>query len=124
MNHSPAVRLLCCLLLVLVMAEENQQTELTPSEPTDQTRPVLDAVVQGEPQRFFPRGHGAPRAKGWPEVVELSVEEAEKKIKADMPMVQLQVVKPDYFVTMDYDLRRVRLYVDATGIVVKTPALG
>ncbi|KAG9454591.1 hypothetical protein H6P81_007495 [Aristolochia fimbriata] len=60
----------------------------------------------------------------WPEVVGLAVEEAEQKIKEDMPMAVLQVLPENSFVTMDFNQRRVRIFVDESRKVVKTPRVG
>lgn len=60
----------------------------------------------------------------WPDVVGMSVEEAEKRIREDMPMAIFHVILPDCIVTMDYNLSRVRLYVDSSGKVVRPPKTG
>ncbi|KAK8561759.1 hypothetical protein V6N12_048819 [Hibiscus sabdariffa] len=60
----------------------------------------------------------------WPELVGLAPDEAEKKIKEDMPTVQIQVVQPNNFVTMDFNRRRVRLYLDPSGKVGRPPRIG
>ncbi|OVA17808.1 Proteinase inhibitor I13 [Macleaya cordata] len=87
------------------MAEENQQ-----QQPADE--PIHH---QG--------GGGGPKTN-WPELVGSSVEEAQKKIKEDMAMVEFQVVPPDHFVTMDFIQRRVRLYLDSSGKIARTPQIG
>lgn len=69
-------------------------------------------------------GVNLPLRRQWPDVVGMSVEEAEKKIKEDMPMATFQVVLPERFVTCDYNERRVRLYVDSSSKVVRTPGVG
>ncbi|OAY85648.1 Subtilisin inhibitor 1 [Ananas comosus] len=65
----------------------------------------------------------APR-HSWPEVVGLTTEEAEKRIRQDKPDARFQVVPPDHFVTMDYDTGRVRIFIDSSGKVAKTPLVG
>ncbi|XP_022747514.1 subtilisin inhibitor CLSI-I-like [Durio zibethinus] len=96
---------------------ENQLTEKEPGELTDST-PIL------------PRTYGrllgsntAPKME-WPELVGLTPEEAEKKIKEDMPRVQIQVVEANSFVTMDFNQGRVRLYLDPSGKVQRPPKIG
>lgn len=69
-------------------------------------------------------GVGAAAKTTWPEVVGMTVEEAERKIKEDMARVQFQVVSPNSFVTMDFNNRRVRLYVDSQGKVFRAPRIG
>ncbi|KAL5709509.1 hypothetical protein ACHQM5_020189 [Ranunculus cassubicifolius] len=60
----------------------------------------------------------------WPELMGLSAEEAQSKIKLDMVGAEVQVVPPDHFVTMDFNTQRVRLYLDASGKVARTPQVG
>lgn len=60
----------------------------------------------------------------WPEVVGMTVEEAERKIREDKPGVQFQVVPQDGFVTMDFNPRRVRLFVDSERKVSRAPRIG
>ena len=65
----------------------------------------------------------APKME-WPELVGLTPEEAERKIKEDMPRVQIQVVEANSFVTMDFNQGRVRLYLDPSGKVQRPPRIG
>ncbi|PWA85436.1 subtilisin-chymotrypsin inhibitor-2B [Artemisia annua] len=60
----------------------------------------------------------------WPEVVGMTAEEAEKKIKEGMPRATIQVIPHDSFVTMDFNSNRVRLFVDSSQLVVKGPHIG
>lgn len=60
----------------------------------------------------------------WPELVGLTAEEAERKIKEDFPRAEIQVILPDCFVTMDFKQDRVRLYVDGFGKVARIPRIG
>ncbi|KAL7095571.1 hypothetical protein ACP275_10G032600 [Erythranthe tilingii] len=65
------------------------------------------------------------RRRTWPEVVGLTAEEAERKIKEEMPAgTRVDVVQPDWFVTMDYRTDRVRIFIDSTGKVHKPPMIG
>ncbi|GKV05884.1 hypothetical protein SLEP1_g17836 [Rubroshorea leprosula] len=68
-------------------------------------------------------GPNAVRKMEWPELVGMTVEEAERKIKEDMPGVQTQVIEPNCLFTMDFNQRRVRLLVDSSGKVQKPPRL-
>jgi hypothetical protein len=66
-----------------------------------------------------------PAAKTtWPELVGLTAEEAERKIKDEKPGAQIQVVQPDCFVTMDFRQNRVRLHVDSLGKIERAPRIG
>lgn len=60
----------------------------------------------------------------WPEVVGLTGEEAEKKIKEDRPDVTVQIVQPGQGVPRDFRDDRVFVYVDSAGKVEKAPAIG
>nr|P81712.1 RecName: Full=Subtilisin inhibitor CLSI-I [Canavalia lineata]AAB32689.1 subtilisin inhibitor, CLSI-I [Canavalia lineata, seeds, Peptide, 65 aa] [Canavalia lineata]prf//2024227A subtilisin inhibitor [Canavalia lineata] len=63
------------------------------------------------------------RKTSWPELVGVTAEEAEK-IKEEMSGVEIQVVPPGSFVTADYKPQRVRLYVDESNKVTRTPGIG
>ncbi|XP_045819795.1 subtilisin inhibitor CLSI-I-like [Trifolium pratense] len=60
----------------------------------------------------------------WPELVGATAEEAERKIKEEISGAEVQVVPPDSFVTADYRTQRVRLYVDESNKVIRTPGIG
>ncbi|CAL1369317.1 unnamed protein product [Linum trigynum] len=96
------------------MAEENHQT---PPEEAQPTQPL-------------PRPYGVPSLNNntekleWPELVGLTAEEAESKIKQETTGVQVHVVPPNSFVTMELRQDRVRLYVDADGKVARAPKIG
>lgn len=62
--------------------------------------------------------------KTWPALVGLTAEEAERKIREDMPEAFIPVIQPNSFVTMDFRSNRVRLYVDSAGNVDRTPMIG
>ncbi|KAL5991795.1 hypothetical protein ACLOJK_012706 [Asimina triloba] len=115
----------------LAMAENNQQKEAIQQDQSDFPTPQpqqafgFDAINAGGSRPFA--SVGSRRAIGkreWPEVVGFTVEEAEEKIKEDMPMARFQVVRPDCFVTMDFNTGRVRLYVDDSNKVVRPPKIG
>ncbi|XP_009789395.1 subtilisin inhibitor [Nicotiana tabacum] len=60
----------------------------------------------------------------WPELVGMTAEEAEKKIKEEKPELKIHIIPPNSMVTMDYRLERVRIFVDASGKVAQEPQLG
>eukprot|EP00262_Sarcandra_glabra_P000548 TRINITY_DN10642_c0_g1_i1.p1 TRINITY_DN10642_c0_g1~~TRINITY_DN10642_c0_g1_i1.p1 ORF type:complete len:130 (-),score=31.18 TRINITY_DN10642_c0_g1_i1:2-391(-) len=116
--------LLAFFFFFFVMADENKEAALFNKEelPVNQQPLVSDGVDAGREGRLF-EVNTAPKGI-WPEVVGLTVEEAEKKIKEEMPMVRFQIVPQDHFVTMDYNQRRVRIFVDSSGMVAKPPRIG
>lgn len=69
-------------------------------------------------------GTNNPTKKSWPELVGVTAEEAEKKIKEEMPEAEIQVVPHDSFVTADFKPHRVRLYVDLSNKVIRIPGIG
>ncbi|KDP35674.1 hypothetical protein JCGZ_09112 [Jatropha curcas] len=60
----------------------------------------------------------------WHDLVGLTVEEAERKIKEEMPGAEIQVVQPDCFVTMDFKRNRIRLFLDSSGLIARAPRIG
>ncbi|XP_061357484.1 subtilisin inhibitor CLSI-I-like [Gastrolobium bilobum] len=98
------------------MAEENQgQGTNTPQEkPNDPLPRSYNQLL----------GTNNPTKTSWPELVGVTAEEAEKKIKEEMAGVEIQVVLPGYSVTFDYKIQRVRLYVDESKKVIRTPVIG
>ncbi|XP_058758641.1 subtilisin inhibitor-like [Vicia villosa] len=85
------------------MAEEKQQG-------TKSTNPSLEQPSSAK--------------TSWPELVGVTADEAEKKIKEEMPEARIQVVPPNTPVTYDYRLDRVRLFVDESSKVIETPTIG
>ncbi|AES69036.1 putative proteinase inhibitor I13, potato inhibitor I [Medicago truncatula] len=69
-------------------------------------------------------GRNNPTRRNWSELVGVTAEEAERKIKEEMNGVEIRVVPPGYFVTADYNTQRVRLYVDQSNKLIKTPTIG
>ncbi|XP_061357504.1 subtilisin inhibitor CLSI-I-like isoform X2 [Gastrolobium bilobum] len=69
-------------------------------------------------------GTNNPTKTSWPELVGVTAEEAEKKIKEEMAGVEIRVVLPGYLITCDYETQRVRLYVDKSKKVIQTPMIG
>ncbi|XP_058215200.1 subtilisin inhibitor CLSI-I-like [Rhododendron vialii] len=92
------------------MAEENNETKIPQGQNGHESAVIPPRMSQ--------------KTK-WPEVVGLtSVEEAERIIKEEKPGVQIQVIPPEYGVTSDYKVQRVRLYVDSSGKVRWPPIIG
>lgn len=60
----------------------------------------------------------------WPELVGLTGEEAEKKIKEEKAGAHVQLVQSSCFLTMDYREDRVRVYLDESGKVERPPRIG
>mmetsp|Transcript_19164 Transcript_19164/g.32823 ORF Transcript_19164/g.32823 Transcript_19164/m.32823 type:complete len:166 (-) Transcript_19164:121-618(-) len=60
----------------------------------------------------------------WPEVVGKKGEEAVAIIESETENVNVIIVPKDAFVTTDFRVDRVRVRVDAKGIVVTTPKIG
>lgn len=83
----------------------------------------------------MPNQNTIPLKMEWPEVVGLTVEEAERKVKEEMPEAQVEVIAPIWTYidganrqvwsfTQQQNPRRVRLVVDAAGKVIRTPTFG
>ncbi|KAK2440130.1 subtilisin inhibitor CLSI-I [Trifolium repens] len=87
-------------------------------------------LPQVQPNEPLPRtynqllGTNNPTKTSWPELVGVTAEEAERKIKEEKSGAEIQVVPPDSFVTADYRTQRVRLYVDESNKVIRTPGIG
>ncbi|XP_027344177.1 subtilisin inhibitor CLSI-I-like [Abrus precatorius] len=81
---------------------------------------------QEQPNEALPRSYEqrSSRKTSWPELVGESAEEAEKKIKEEKSEVEIQVVPPGYLVTADFKPQRVRLYVDGSNKITRTPGIG
>ncbi|KAL8526881.1 hypothetical protein ACS0TY_015938 [Phlomoides rotata] len=84
-------------------------------------------MILGRHQSISKGGSGGyfPGKSAWPEVIGLTREEAERKIKEETHAnTRVHVVPPDSFVTMDYRTDRVRIFVDSSDKVVKAPTIG
>ncbi|CAK8564569.1 unnamed protein product [Lathyrus sativus] len=83
------------------MAEEKQQGTVPPQEVPSATK------------------------TSWPELVGVSADEAEKKIKEDLPEAYIQVLPHDQIVaSTDFAPSRVPLFVDESNKVTRTPITG
>lgn len=67
-----------------------------------------------------------PSTSEWPDKILKGMDgkEAEREIKNIDPSLETHVLPEDAIVTEDYRLDRVRIFVDATGKVVKQPQKG
>nr|GMD46535.1 subtilisin inhibitor-like [Ipomoea batatas] len=89
------------------------------SEPENQPKQLAD-----EATNHSGMDGSSGEKTSWPELVGRTPEEAEKKIKEESRKISVQVVPPNSFVTMDYRLDRVRIFVDTSGKVARSPKLG
>ncbi|XP_068644827.1 subtilisin inhibitor-like [Aristolochia californica] len=103
------------------MAEDVQQIGAPQNQGEDQH--VSDGVDIPTGGGFLQVINGGSKRE-WPEVVGLAVEEAEQKIKEDMPRAIFQVLPQGSFVTMDFNLRRVRIFMDESRKVARPPRVG
>ncbi|KAG5243012.1 subtilisin inhibitor [Salix suchowensis] len=87
----------------LAMTGENQQLKSPQEPPSDQAVPTL-------PRMHGLRSNPVPKTT-WPELVGLTAEEGERKIKEEKPGAQIQV-------------NRVRLHVDSLGTIERAPRIG
>ncbi|XP_039131633.1 subtilisin inhibitor CLSI-I-like isoform X3 [Dioscorea cayenensis subsp. rotundata] len=69
---------------------------------------IMAEQKQGETGQQGSRRIGSGAKTEWPEAVGLTAEEAKAKIKEDAPGLNIQVIPPNNFVTMDYNTGRVR----------------
>lgn len=69
------------------MTEENQQIKSPQEPPADQAVPPLPILG------MYGLGSNPAAKTTWPELVGLTVEEAERKIKEEKPGAQIQVVQ-------------------------------
>ncbi|CAN1135183.1 Subtilisin inhibitor 1 [Linum perenne] len=100
------------------MAEENQKSsEEQPTQPLPRSYGMGVGV---------PGNHTSSSEKvEWPELVGLTAEEGESKIKEEARAgVQVHVIPANSFVTMDFRQDRVRLFVDADRKIARAPRIG
>lgn len=65
-----------------------------------------------------------PSKTEWPELVGKDGEEAKAKILEEFPKLTVFTVKVGSMVTMDYRMDRVRVWVNASGVVARLPKVG
>ncbi|CAN6322292.1 unnamed protein product [Urochloa humidicola] len=83
-----------------------------------------EEVEPEQPIRSRPFGRLPYFGKSWPQVVGLTVREAERRIKRDCPELYCEIVSVNQLLTMCYRSHRVRVMVDRYGKVVKAPRVG
>ncbi|KAI4331704.1 hypothetical protein MLD38_029861 [Melastoma candidum] len=83
-----------------------------------------DRVPENNPPRLSSSTSNPPEKREWAELLGWSGEEAEKKIKEEMPRLWVQVVPADSLVTMDFNENRVRIYLNSSGKVARAPRVG
>ncbi|XP_050229165.1 subtilisin inhibitor CLSI-I-like [Mercurialis annua] len=101
------------------MAEKEEIVKSSQEEETAQSTPPLLPRTCGNLLGPISTGR-----RTWPDLVGVTAEEAERKIKEDMAGAEVQVVPPDCFITMDFKVGRVRLFIDSSGKVAKPPIIG
>ncbi|KAK3226329.1 hypothetical protein Dsin_006191 [Dipteronia sinensis] len=105
------------------MAEENQSTNSSQEQPVEST-PTPTLPLPRTYGELLGRNQNTAAKREWPELVGLTAEEAEKKIKEDKPGVHVHVVQSNCFITMDFRQDRVRLFVDHSTKVERPPRIG
>ncbi|KAK3126633.1 hypothetical protein QOZ80_7AG0559650 [Eleusine coracana subsp. coracana] len=60
----------------------------------------------------------------WPELKGMPAQVAKRKILADRPDVQVVVLPEGSFVTMEFNPKRVRVFVDHANLVAQVPKIG
>ncbi|XP_058758645.1 subtilisin inhibitor-like [Vicia villosa] len=82
-------------------------------------------MAEEKPQGTIPPLKQPSAAKtSWPELVGVTADEAEKKIKEEMPEAEIEVLPADSDVSFDYIFQRVRIFVDESNKVIETPTIG
>eukprot|EP00250_Pteridium_aquilinum_P035733 c9873_g1_i1 orf=146-469(+) len=102
--------------------EDKQALEINNSPEEDQKKVWNQLKGSSNTDSIF-QVNTAP-LKAWPELVGLSGEEAKSKILAENPDLNVLVVPEDSFMTMDFQLKRVRVFVDSNGQVSRAPKVG
>jgi Potato inhibitor I family len=65
-----------------------------------------------------------PTIAQWPELVGKSGEEAKITLAEHHPALKVFVIPQSSMVTMDYNVHRVRLFVDDHGVITQVPRVG
>ncbi|KAF7144094.1 hypothetical protein RHSIM_Rhsim05G0195100 [Rhododendron simsii] len=101
-----------------IMAGENNETKIPQGQNGHESAVIPPRSLKST------YGSGTSPKMRWPEVVGLTIEEAERIIKEEKPGVQIQVIRPEHVYTCDYKVQRVRLHVDSSGKVHRPPIIG
>uniref|UniRef100_A0ACD5T6U1 Uncharacterized protein n=1 Tax=Avena sativa TaxID=4498 RepID=A0ACD5T6U1_AVESA len=91
--------------------EENEDEEID-----DQGGEAKERTIDDELFKYY--------GYSWPEVVGLKAHKAKRIIGKGKPDIHFQVVSQNQLLTMCYCSRRVRLIVDGSNCVVRTPRVG
>lgn len=67
--------------------------------------------------------NGEPKTQ-WPELVGQTPDEAKAILQQEAPGFHIQVLGPDMMATMDWNCKRIRLWLDNTGRVGRKPIIG
>ncbi|KAL1300011.1 hypothetical protein HN51_044694 [Arachis hypogaea] len=87
--------------------------------------PPLEKPNEGLPMSYNqPVESNNLKKTSWPKLVGTTSEEAQKKIKKEMGEADIQLIPPGYSVTFDFRSQRVRIYVDESDKVIRTPSIG
>eukprot|EP01018_Ginkgo_biloba_P040759 Gb_21129 [translate_table: standard] len=109
-------------LVFTTMADEKKQQEFSVGQSEQQHDKICGELNEEQQKKLF-EVNTAGR-KSWPEVVGMSGEDAKKKIEAEHPGLTVQILSEHSFFTADYNVKRVRIFVDSNGIVTKAPMIG
>jgi Potato inhibitor I family len=80
-----------------------------------------NAAAGGSRELPHSRAAAAAAAQQWPDCVGMKGEDAVALIQADHPDFKVLLVSTDAMLTMDMRMDRVRVFVDAAGIVTRVP---
>lgn len=100
------------------MADEKSQSELNVGQGVHKQGQLTE-----EQQKKLFEVNTAPLGT-WPQVVGISGEDAKKKIEAENPYLKVLIMSENSIFTADYNVKRVRVFVDSNGKVAKTPIIG
>lgn len=62
--------------------------------------------------------------RSWPDLVGKNAEEAKSVIESESPHLTVHIVSEHSLMTMDYNMHRVRIFVNRDRTVVKPPIIG
>eukprot|EP00878_Enallax_costatus_P003279 GHUV01003482.1.p1 GENE.GHUV01003482.1~~GHUV01003482.1.p1 ORF type:complete len:133 (+),score=32.02 GHUV01003482.1:237-635(+) len=70
-----------------------------------------------------PQVNGKPKTE-WPELVGKTPDEAKAVLERDAPGFKVQVLGPDMMATMEWNCKRIRLWLDKSGKISRKPIIG
>ncbi len=74
--------------------------------------------------RFLTWSSFMPGSRTWPDLVGKDADEAKNIILAESPYLLVQILPEHAMVTMDYNIRRIRLFCNSERKVTKVPGVG